>query len=51
MNTQLLIDAIVQQTMVFIAQLATAGGVRAPLVHVASQVFLDLTGELAERRA
>jgi hypothetical protein len=46
MNTQLLIDAIVQQTMVFIAQLATAGGVRAPLAHVASQVFLDLTNEL-----
>jgi hypothetical protein len=46
MNTQLLIDAIVQQTMVFIAQLATAGGVRAPLAHVASQVFLDLTSEL-----
>jgi hypothetical protein len=45
-NTQLLIDAIVQQTMVFIAQLATAGGVRAPLARVAGQVFLDLTNEL-----
>jgi hypothetical protein len=48
MNTHLLIDAIVQQTMVFIAQLATAGGVRAPLAHVADQVFLDLTHELTE---
>jgi len=46
MNTQLLINAVVQQTMVFIAKLATAGGVRAPLAHVASQVFLDLTREL-----
>jgi hypothetical protein len=41
-----LIDAIVQRTMVFIAQLATAGGVRAPLSHVANQVFLELTQEL-----
>src|SRR6187402_130919 len=32
--------------MVFIAQLATSGGVRAPLAHVADQVFLDLTREL-----
>jgi hypothetical protein len=46
MNTQLLIDAIVQQTMVFIAQLATAGGLRAPLAHVADRVFVDLTSEL-----
>ena len=46
MNTHLLIDAVVQQTMVFIAQLATSGGVRAPLAHIADQVFLDLTNEL-----
>jgi len=46
MNPHLLIDAVVQQTMVFIAQLATSGGVRAPLAHVADQVFLDLTREL-----
>lgn len=46
MNTHLLIDSIVQQTMVFIAQLATSGGVRAPLAHVADQVFSDLTREL-----
>jgi len=45
-NPQLLIDAVVQQTMVFIAQLATAGGVRAPLAGVAQQVFADLTAEL-----
>lgn len=35
--------------MVFIAQLATAGGVRAPLAHVAEQVFADLTRELSNR--
>jgi len=48
-NAYLLINAVVQQTMVFIAQLATAGGVRAPLAHVAEQVFLDLTSELQNR--
>ena len=46
LNAHLLIDAIVQQTMVFIAQLATSGGVRAPLAQVANQVFLDLSTEL-----
>ena len=49
MNTQLLIDKVVQQTMVFIAQLATAGGVRAPLARVADQVFSDLTRELHQQ--
>jgi hypothetical protein len=48
-NAHLLIDAVVQQTMVFIAELATAGGVRAPLAHVAEQVFVDLTNELSHR--
>lgn len=46
MNVHLLIDAIVQQTMVLIAQLATTGGARAPLVKVADQVFAELTAEL-----
>jgi hypothetical protein len=45
-HTPVLIDAIVQRTMAFIAHLATAGGVRAPLAHVANQVFLELTQEL-----
>jgi hypothetical protein len=45
-NIKLLIDAIVRQTTVLIAQLATSGGARAPLAHVASQVFLDLSDEL-----
>lgn len=42
MNVTLLIGAIVRQTMVLIAELATAGGVRAPLAHVADKVFVDL---------
>lgn len=46
MNPRLLIDAIVQQTTVLIAQLSTAAGVRAPLSRIADQVFLDLTREL-----
>jgi hypothetical protein len=45
-NLQLLIDSIVRQTTVLLAQLATAGGYRAPLAHVANQVFLALSDEL-----
>lgn len=47
MNSQLLVHGIVQQTMVLIAQVATVGGLRAPLARVANQVFLDLTSELS----
>lgn len=46
MNVQLLIDSVVRQTTVLIAELATSGGVRAPLAHVANQVFLELSDEL-----
>lgn len=46
MTIQLLIDAIVRQTTVLIAQLATAAGLRATLAHTANQVFLDLVREL-----
>jgi hypothetical protein len=46
MNRQLLIDQIVRQTMILIAQLATTGGVRAPLAHLADRVFLELAREL-----
>jgi hypothetical protein len=46
MNVQLLIDSIMRQTTVLIAQLATSGGVRAPLAHIANQVFLELAAEL-----
>jgi len=33
--------------MILVAHLATAGGVRAPLAHVANQVFADLSDQLA----
>jgi hypothetical protein len=46
MNVRILIDSIVRQTVVLIAQLATSGGLRAPLVHIAEQVFLELAQEL-----
>jgi len=46
MNVTLLIGAVVRQTMVLVAELATAGGVRAPLAHVADKVFVDLVHEL-----
>ena len=41
MNTPLLIDSIVRQVTVLIAQLGTAGGLRAPMAHLANQVFLQ----------
>src|ERR1041384_1380691 len=46
MSVQVLIDSIVRQVTVLIAQLATSGGIRAPLAHVANQVFLELANEL-----
>ena len=46
MNRQLLIDAIIRQTMVLIARLATSGGKRISLAHLANQVFLDLSESL-----
>jgi hypothetical protein len=42
MNVQLIIDAIVRQTTILIAQVATTSGQRSPLAKVANQVFLDL---------
>jgi len=45
-NAKLLIDAIVHQTTVLIAQLSTAAGIRAPLAHIADQVFLELSREI-----
>jgi hypothetical protein len=45
-NAKLLIDAIMRQTTVLIAQLSTAAGVRAPLAQLADQVFLSLAREI-----
>jgi hypothetical protein len=46
MNLRLLIDGIVRQTTVLIAQLSTTSGVRSPLTQIADQVFLQLAREL-----
>jgi hypothetical protein len=46
MNIKLLIDSIMRQTTVLIAQLSTSAGVRAPLAHIADQVFLSLSREI-----
>lgn len=46
MLVQLLIDDIVRQTTLLIAQLSTAAGLRAPLARIADQVFLELAREL-----
>lgn len=46
MNAQILVHAVVQQTTVLLAQLATAGRLRTPLHRVSQQVFLDLSAEL-----
>jgi hypothetical protein len=46
MNERLLIDAIVRQTVILIAQLSTTNGVRSPLSHVADEIFLGLVRQL-----
>lgn len=46
MNTKHLVEGIMQQTTVLIAQLSTAAGIRAPLAHVADKVFVDLAREI-----
>jgi hypothetical protein len=49
MNINILIDAMVRQTTVLIAQLATTARARASLSQTANQVFLDLVSELKEQ--
>lgn len=52
MNVQdanLLIDAIVRQTVVLVAHIATSGGKRTPLADVADQVFRGLIQELEQQ--
>ena len=46
LNAKMLIEGIVQQTTVLIAQLSTSAGLRAPLAHVADSVFLELSREI-----
>jgi DNA-binding MarR family transcriptional regulator len=40
------IDAIMRQTIVLIAQFSATAGIRAPLAHLADEVFLKLSEEL-----
>jgi hypothetical protein len=49
MTRQILIDNIVRQTTILIAQFATSGGVCSPLAQVADRAFLDLARELDEQ--
>lgn len=49
MNVGTLIDAVVRQTTVLVAQLATTSGGRAQLAHTANQVFLDLVASLKDQ--
>ena len=46
MDSTSLIHAIVRQTTILIAQLSTAMGIRAPLAHIADEVFLALAQEI-----
>lgn len=46
MDLKLLIDGIVRQTTVLIAQISTSSGTRSPLSHVADQVFFELASEI-----
>ena len=46
MSSRFVIDAVVQQTTILVAQLATAKGIRAPLSHVADQVFMELANSI-----
>lgn len=46
MDTQVLVDSVMRQATVLIAQLSSAAGVRAPLAHLADEVFLSLSEEL-----
>jgi hypothetical protein len=49
MNSRLLIDAIIRQTTVLIAQLSTAAGIRSPLAQVADEVFVSLAREIEQQ--
>lgn len=46
MHSRILIDAIVRQTTVLIAQLSTTAGIRAPLARLADQVFVELASAI-----
>lgn len=49
MHTRLLIDSIMRQTTVLVAQLSAAAGIRAPMSHIVDEVFLSLSKELEDQ--
>ncbi|MCH2109547.1 MAG: hypothetical protein MK135_09465 [Polyangiaceae bacterium] len=49
MNIRFLIDRVVQENAVLLAELATAGGMRAPLAELSDQLFIHLADELDRR--
>lgn len=49
MHAKLLIESIMRQTTVLIAQLASTAGIRAPLAHLADEIFLNLSRELEDQ--
>ena len=49
MQAQILIDAMIRQQTILIAHLATAAGMRAPLAHIADQIFLEISTELRKQ--
>ena len=49
MDSRVLIDQIMQQTTILIAQLSTAAGIRAPLAHIADEVFLHLSDSIEKQ--
>jgi len=49
MNTKTLIDSIVRQTTVLIAQLTASAGMRAPMAHLSDDMFLTLSKELEQQ--
>ncbi len=49
MDTRILIESIMRQTTLLIAQIATSSGIRAPLSQIADQVFLNLAQEIEQQ--
>lgn len=49
MNSQLLVDAIARQSLVFMSQVSSAEGAPSPLQHAADEVFVSVVRELEEQ--
>jgi hypothetical protein len=45
-SASLLVDEILRQTTILVAQISTSAGVRAPLSHIADRVFYELASEI-----